>query len=322
MMRLGSLIILAAAGVAVAVWTFFSTWADIMAVGQGVVNTLWTLPLLIGVHLFQLFLSGAAWWSLFAGPVPRISTCFRLRLIREGIDSLFPVAQIGGEMIAARMLARTGVEGIRAGASVIVDVSLEVLAQVIFLFAGIAMLAVLEGGERSTEWLGSLALAVVAAAGFLFAQRFGLLRLLEMLTDRIGQRFPGHANLSLTGLHAAAEAIYRQGRAILTACSFHTVSWSLGTIESWIVLQALGVPASLSQALVVESLGMAARTAGFAIPGALAAQEGGFALAALSLGLPQSAGLSLSLVKRAREVLVGAVGVALAWWAQRTPAKD
>jgi hypothetical protein len=68
------------------------------------------------------------------------------------------------------------------------------------------------------------------------------------------------------------------------------------------------------QALVVESLGMAARTAGFAITGALAVQEGGFALAALSVGLPESAGLSLSLVKRAREMLVGAVSVTLAWW--------
>jgi hypothetical protein len=75
----------------------------------------------------------------------------------------------------------------------------------------------------------------------------------------------------------------------------------------------LGVRASFPQALVVESLGMAARTAGFAVPGALAVQEGGFALAALSVGLPDAAGLSLSLVKRVREVLVGMVGVALAW---------
>jgi hypothetical protein len=93
----------------------------------------------------------------------------------------------------------------------------------------------------------------------------------------------------------------------------HFLSWSLGTIETWVVLYALGVPASLAQALVVESLGMAARTAGFAIPGALAVQEGGFALAALSAGLPESAGLSLSLVKRVREILVGVAGVALAW---------
>jgi hypothetical protein len=59
---------------------------------------------------------------------------------------------------------------------------------------------------------------------------------------------------------------------------------------------------------------MAARSAGFAIPGALAVQEGGFVLAAMSVGLPDSVGLSLSLIKRAREVLVGAAGVTLARW--------
>ena len=98
------------------------------------------------------------------------------------------------------------------------------------------------------------------------------------------------------------------------ATLLHFVSWSFGTFETWVILHALGVPASLSKALVVESLGMAARTAGFAIPGALAVQEGGFALAALSVGLPESAGLSLSLVKRVREILVGIAGVGLGWF--------
>jgi putative membrane protein len=312
MIRRALLIVLGAIVLAGMGWTFVSPWADIVTVGQGVVNALWTLPLLIGVHLTQLFLSGVAWWSVFAAPRPAIVTCFRLRLIREGIDSLFPVAQVGGEVIAARMLAKTGIEAARAGASVIVDVSLEVLAQAIFLLAGVGTLAVLVGGQRWTEWLGSLALVAFGAGGFLLAQRFGLLRLLEMLTDRIGARFPDLANLSLAGVHAAAAALYSRRCAVFRGFLFHVVSWSLGSIESWLVLHALGLPASLPQAFVVESLGMAARTAGFAIPGALAVQEGGFALAAMSVGLPESAGLALSLVKRAREVLVGAAGVTLA----------
>jgi putative membrane protein len=313
MMHRGLLIALGAVLVAGTGWVFFSTWADIVAVGEGALNALWTLPALITVHLVQLFLSSAAWRSLFAGPTPEVAACFRLRLIREGIDSLFPVAQIGGEVVAARMLAKRGIDAAQAGASVIVDVSLEVLAQTVFLLGGVGTLSILAGGGRSTEWLGTLALTAIAAGGFLLAQRFGLLRLLEMLADRIGGQFPDLANLSLTGLHAAAEAFYRGRRALLRSTLLHVVSWSLGALETWIVLAALGVRASFPQALVAESLGMAARTAGFAIPGALAVQEGGFALAALSVGLPDAAGLSLSLVKRAREVLVGIVGVALAW---------
>jgi len=313
MMKRGLLIALAAVVLAGGGWAFVSTWTEIAAVGEGVRHALWTLPLLIAVHLVQLLLSSIAWHALFRTAEPGIALCFRLRLIREGIDSLFPVAQIGGEVVAARMMTRQGFAASAAGASVIVDVSLEILAQAVFLLAGVGVLAFLGGGDRSTQWFGSLILAAIVAGGVLLAQRFGLLRLLEGLVDRIGGRFPDLAHLSLAGLHAAAGVFYRRGGALLRATLLHTLSWALGTLETWIVFQALGVPASLPQALVVESLGMAARTAGFAIPGALAVQEGGFALAALAVGLPESAGLALSLVKRAREVLVGVAGVGLAW---------
>ena len=314
MMKRGLLIALAAVLVAGMGWVFFSTWAEIAAVGTGTFYALWTLPILIAIHLVQLLLSSVAWRLLFAVPGPGIGVYFSLRLIREGIDSLFPVAQIGGELVGARMLTRRGIAASQAGASVIVDVSLEVVSQAAFLLSGVGTLGILAGGGHSTAWLGTLAAAIILVGGLLLAQRFGLLRLLEMLVDRIGERFPDLAHLSLTGLHAAAGAFYRRASALFAATSVHFLAWVIGTLETWIVLYALGVPASLAKALVVESLGMAARTAGFAIPGALAVQEGGFALAALSVGLPESAGLSLSLVKRAREVLVGIAGVALAWF--------
>jgi putative membrane protein len=310
----GLLIALGAVAAAGIVWAAFSTWADIEAVGDHVLYALWTLPLVITLHLVQLLLSSAAWRTLFIDPRPRIATFFRLRLIREGIDSLFPVAQIGGEVIAARMLTRQGIAAGQAGASVVVDVTLEVMSQVGFLLTGLIALTFLAGGDRSVEWLGTMALAISAACGFLLAQRLGLLRLLEMLVESIAAQVPALAGISLASLHAAAEGFYRRGRALLQATLIHFVSWSLGTIETWVILRALGAPANLLQALVMESLGMAARSAGFAIPGALAVQEGGYVLAAISVGLPDSAGLSLSLVKRAREILVGAAGVALARW--------
>jgi putative membrane protein len=313
----GSLIALTAAALGGIAWASFSTWQQITDVGAGVLSALWTLPSIIVVHLIQLLLSGTAWRTLFSEKRPGLSSYFVLRLIREGVDSLFPVAQIGGEVLGARMLTRLGVPAAQAGASVVVDVTLEVMAQAAFLLTGVAALGWLAGGQRSMEWLGTLALAVAAAGGFLLAQRLGLLRILELLVDRIAARVPNLADLSLSGLHAAAEGFYRRRLALLRAVLLHFLSWSLGVIETWIVLRALAAPASLMQALVIESLGMAARSAGFAVPGALVVQEGGFALAALSVGLPEAAGLSLSLIKRVREVIVGSVGVMLARWGGR-----
>ncbi len=313
MMRRGLVITFAAVVVAAIAWTSFTTWADLAAIGQAVRRALWTLPILIAIHLLQLFLSSLAWRGLFAACLARTAVWFRLRLIREGIDSLLPVAQIGGELIGARLLAKRGIAAAQAAASVIVDVSLEVLSQLLFLSIGIATYAFALNSGRFSDWLGTLALSGLAVGGLMLAQRFGALRLLELLAGQISRRFGVVNGLSLSGLHAAAAIFYGRTPALLRATLLHLLSWSFGTVETLVVFYALGVPASLPQAVVVESLGMAARTAGFAIPGAMAVQEGGFALAAMSAGLPQSAGLSLSLVKRAREVLVGFAGVWLAW---------
>jgi hypothetical protein len=143
------------------------------------------------------------------------------------------------------------------------------------------------------------------------AQIFGLLRLVEGLMKQIAARLPALATVSLDGLHTYALGLYHRRGPMTISCTLHLLAWMLGTLESWAVLHALGFDAPWSTALVVESLGMAGRSAGFAIPGALVVQETGFVLAAVAMGLPESAGLALSLIKRVREVSTGLIGLAL-----------
>jgi uncharacterized membrane protein YbhN (UPF0104 family) len=75
------------------------------------------------------------------------------------------------------------------------------------------------------------------------------------------------------------------------------------------VLQLIGLPATWSDSLMLESIGQAIRGAAFAIPGALGVQEGGYVLLASLIGLPADAGLALSLAKRAREIIMGLPGL-------------
>jgi hypothetical protein len=65
------------------------------------------------------------------------------------------------------------------------------------------------------------------------------------------------------------------------------------------------------RAFVIESLAMAARSAGFAVPGALGVQEGGLVLVGALYGIPADAAVALSMVKRAREVAIGVVGLVM-----------
>jgi uncharacterized membrane protein YbhN (UPF0104 family) len=87
------------------------------------------------------------------------------------------------------------------------------------------------------------------------------------------------------------------------------VGWVIGTAEVYLILQLLQYPVSWSDALLLESLGQAIRAAGFAIPGSLGIQEGGFLLLAPLAGLRPETALALSLAKRAREVILGVPGL-------------
>ena len=294
-------------------WAVFATGGGLLAAGADAWRTLWLLPALVALHLFQLLLSARAWGWLVPHRL-KLPLLYRLRIIREGIDSLLPVAQVGGEVVGARLLARAGPPLPEAAASVVVDVTVEFLTQLVFLASGVALLAAVSRAGAWQGWAGATLLTAAAAAALLAAQRFGLLRAMEALARQIAARWPTAGTLA--GLNDAAATMYRRRGPLAASFALHLLAWLLGTIESWAVLHTLGHPVTPAQALVVESLGMAARSAGFAVPGALVVQETGFALAGVAVGLPEAVGLSLSLVKRAREVLVGLAGLAL-WWAER-----
>lgn len=295
-----------------ALWVATSTSISIGSAIEHAERALWTVPALVALHLVQLLLSSMSWRVLFAPMArPGLGTFFRLRLIRESIDSLLPVAQIGGELIGARLLTAKGIPAAVAGASVVVDLTIELVGQILFLLMGLAALACLPGQTDRLLWLEVVAGAGLIVAGFLLAQRHGALRLVEAAIRGLAERFPAFQGASISGLHDAALDFYGRRAQVLRSALIHALSWSLGTAETWLVLQASGVAVTPLQALVVESLGMAARSAGFAIPAALGVQEGGFMLAAAAAGLPPGSALSLSFVKRVREIAVGLAGLVL-----------
>ena len=292
---------------ALAGWAVFIAGRDVARLGTVTLGALWLLPALMSWNLLQLWLSALAWRPLVRPPLS-LGLLFSLRIVREGIDSLLPVAQVGGELVGAQLAARYGPKLTDTAASVVVDVTLEFLSQLVFLVLGLACLSS-RAGDGWRNWTGAALLAAVSLAGFLAAQRLGLLRVLEALARQIAARWPGA--VLLTGLHAAVAGLYQRRGLLLRSAGLHFAAWLLGTVETWAILHALGLRSGLLAALVVESLGMAARSAGFAIPGALVVQEAGFALAAAAAGLPREAGLSVSLVKRVREVAIGLIGLLL-----------
>ena len=299
-------------------------WFGARQIGAEVLRAAWALPAAVALHGVQLLLSSVAWRGLVGGP-PGQMGWFRIRWVREAVNTMLPVAQIGGNLAAIRMLTRHGQPLPRAAAATVLDLTLEALTLFLFTLLGIATLAAISPDHAWRPWLGG-GLAVMAAAlgGFVLAQRAGMFRLIERLAERLGAFLPGLPPGALAGLHGELMALHRRHAAIARAVAIHFTGWLLGAMETWIAFAAMDQPCGVLPALVIQSLGMAARNAGFAVPGALGVQEAGFVLAAGLFGIPADAAIAMSMVKRARELACGLPGLVVwQWdevrrWARRT----
>ena len=295
-------------GLSLAAVAAMVTWWGAANVGDSIWRALPALPAATLVHGVQLFLSALAWRCLLGAPRPRRATMARIRWVREAINTLLPIGGLGGGVAAARMLVRETVLTMpEAAASVTADLTVEASAQVVFLLLAVAVIGRV-APDTLTPRQAALAILplLAAAAAFIAAQRAGLMRLVERAAGRLG------VGAAMAGLHAALMALHREPGRVSRALALHTISWSLGGAEVWIVLRAIGHGVGPAAAFAIEGLGMAARSAGFALPAGLAAQEAGFVLAGAVFGVPAAEAVALSMVKRLRELAVCLPGL-LVW---------
>ncbi|MBI2801839.1 MAG: flippase-like domain-containing protein [Gammaproteobacteria bacterium] len=299
-MLLVMLIGLVAAGMLIVHYGLREIFDSIAGVGWGILAV-------AGVHLVQVALSALAWRAV-ASPLWQGSLALFVlaRWIREAVSSLLPMTQIGGEVIAARLLTLRGLRAGPAAATVVLDLGMEIVSQAVFTMVGLALL-ILDGHHGPViEWtvLGLAGMLAIVPV-FVLAQRRGLLHATERIFDRLGERFPLLGNASLEGLHDTIHAIYRTPSALLRSINVHLLSWLAGAFELWLVLYFLRTPVSFPHALILESLSQAIRSVAFMVPGAVGVQEGGFVLLGALYGLSPPVSLALSLVKRVREFVLG-----------------
>lgn len=277
----------------------------------------WSILFVVALHLPQTLVAASAWRPLIAGEPPSLWTIFAIRWTRDSVNTLLPVARVGGDVVRVRLLARQDVPIVDAAASAVADVTLEMAAQIVFTIGAVALLM---AGPHALG-AGPLALwatfgCTVATAAFLGAQHLGLLKLFERLASRI-ERVATLRELS--GLHERVLALYRQPRRIAPSACGHLLAWLLGGLETYAALTIIGLHAPAREAIVIEALVHASRAAGFFIPGALGVQEGGYILVCGLFGIAPHDALALSLIRRLRELIVGVPGL-IAWHQFERPA--
>jgi putative membrane protein len=292
---------------------------DLPAIMATLAHAGWGLLLVALFHLLPLLLDAMAICVLFEQASSRSPYWDSLlaRWVGESANSLMPAGQIGGPVLMARHLAQRGMRMQSAAAAITVSTTLQTFAQIVFALIGVVVLGAQTSHFSSvalrTSALIASAFLAVQVGGFYLIQRRGLFGKLT----RAVRRFTGNRNWSqwvtqAQAIDIAVEGIYRRNSAVTASFLLSLIGWIVGTGEVYLIALLLGAPVSWRDAFLLESLGQAIRGAGFAIPGALGIQEGGYLLLAPLAGLSPDVGLALSLAKRARELLLGLPG--LLYW--------
>jgi len=271
---------------------------------DGIIALRGWLALVVLFHAVPLWLDARAWQLLFRHRPPFL-TLFFFRWIAEGLNGLLPLPYLG-ELERARLGSRlTG--NSEGAATVVVDVTLGVVTQALFALMGLALLGTL---PIARGLIGVLipAIALVGTSGiaFYFLQRAGLFALAGRIIHRLSVSARTSFDIGIAqALDSRVREVYGVPRAVMWAAIWRLAGWIAGAGEAWIVFFALGHPISVANAIILESLSQAARTAAFFIPGGLGVQDGALLLLSAQLGLGPETGLVLALAKRFRELSLG-----------------
>lgn len=301
-----------------ALFTAVLAWQGLPAIGRALSAAGWGLAVVAVWHLVPLIFDSHAWRILYRRPRPKFARIVWARWIGESINSLLPVAQIGGDIAKARLLIKHGLGAAETGATVVVDITLAAVSQMLFGVLGLVLLLILIDQPDLAWGVAAGIAAMLAMLGLFYRlQRGGLFAGLAGVVKRIGG---GREWLDFVGgaraLDAAIAAVYARPGCVLRALLWRLIGWLAGVGEVWLGLYFLGHPVGLADAVMLEALGQAIRGAAFAIPGALGVQEGGFVVLASLIGLGADTGLALSLVKRVRELALGIPGLVAWQWAE------
>ncbi len=299
------------AGVVAAVYLVWSIGFD--AVFAAVARAGFGGLALLCLYALAVFVSLAfAWYFLLPQPQRRpVADLYIARLVRDSIAEISPFSPVGGMVAAARVMILKGMKPVYAAASVAADTTTEAIAQMVFLAFGLGLgftqFRHLAGSGPLTEAMAAvLLLAVPGIALLIFLQKKG-----AIFAERVADRFFPQARQGVS-FHAAIEDLYESRSRLAASSALHLLAWVGAGGGTYIAFRLVGGHIGLLNAIALEALLSTLRSIAAPVPAAIGVQEWGYAMLAPLFGLPAEMGVAVSLLKRAREIVLGVP--ALLYW--------
>lgn len=271
------------------------------------------LATLVAYAPIPILILACAWRMLVPEPPMRLALFAWARAVRDAAGELLPFSHLGGFVAGARAAMLGGLPARAALATSVADVTAELIAQLGFTALGLVMLGsrlAVGSGRRSVlvAAMAGLALTAVGALVFVLIQRRGA-RLMEALARRL---LPSQTADQVGDLGIAIRAVYDRPWRIAAAVAAHLLAWVASALGVWMALRVAGVRVDPMAVISIEALVAAARSVVVIAPMGLGVQEATYALVGPLFGLPAELSLAISLIRRARDLLVG--GPPLAAW--------
>lgn len=305
-------VVLALAGVAAA--AALVLWFDAGAVLQAIAGVgLGGLTLLLAWGALTMAVLAAAW--ALALPGPSYAVLLRGRAVRDAATTCLPFSPVGGYVLGARALTIQGVRWPLAAAGTVIDVGAEITAQMLFALFGLAVLLWRLPDAALAQPIGLGIAAVVTVAGLVVALRRPIGRSLRVVSRRLLGAWFGAAD----GFAAMPDELARLGSQrgrLGAAVVVHLLGWFITGVGTWISLRLLGWHGDVVPILALEALLDAVIAAAFVVPAAAGVQEAGYVALGTVFGVGPELALSVSLLRRGRDLLIGAPVLAVWHWAE------
>ena len=299
------------AGLAIVGWLLWTAGWPAVRANLALIG--WRFPALVALYAAAEAAFAAGWMLVLPSLSPRraFGRVFAAYIGGDAINYATPV-NVAGEPLKARLLSDL-VSGREAAASLALYKHAELLAQSVFVAAGVAVALRSYALPRAVALLAAAgAAALVLAFGFMtwalrrgsFAPILGRLTRIGWLGRRLS-RFEGGAR----DVDASIRAFYAQHPMRFALASlFCLAGWCGGLLETYLVLGLLTHATSPRLAFSVEGLAMVAGNMLLFMPARVGSAEGSRVAVFLLLGLPAAQGVAYGLVRRARELVWVALG--------------
>ncbi|HEX7325036.1 MAG TPA: lysylphosphatidylglycerol synthase domain-containing protein [Rhodanobacteraceae bacterium] len=281
----------------------------------------WVILWLIPLHIVPVALDTGGWQALLRPFDRQRHATFPFLSwvagVREAVDRLLPVANVGGQIIGIRLLLLRPLSVGAAATSVLVDVLLNIVTRYLFTALGLVLLiALVHDSHTINVIIAGLVVTLPMPIALYFLLRNG--RLFDRVKHAVLRLLGSDHRIAVTIADSAAEldddlaTLLRMHKPLIKALAWQFAAMVFSGVETWVALRLLGSPVSLGAALALESLASVVRDVAFFVPGAIGVQEASFVGFGALLGLPADVMVALSLVKRLRDIGFG-IPLLLSW---------